>query len=72
MVVEEEERDESRSSKAQNIRRRIMTKTSLEESKSVAVTTRESLDGNREKPMRIASLDELEESSGAGRWSSSG
>ena len=49
-------------------------KTSLEEYKSdekkVAVTTQESLDGIREKAMRIASLDELGASSSAGRWSS--
>ena len=109
MDVEEEQRDESRSSKAPNIRRRIMTKTSMEESRmddegeegeelrsstvpntrrrtatktsmeenksderAVAVTTQESLDGVREKAMTIGSLDELEASSGAGRWSSSG
>ena len=84
MDVEEEERDESRSSKAQNIRRRIddeningriATNTSLEENKSdektVAVTTQESLDGIREKAMRIGSLDELGASSSAGSWSSS-
>ena len=96
MDVEGEERDESRSSTAQNIRRRTMAKTSTEESrmddeggggdefrsstvpnsrpriatktsleenksdeKTVAVTTQESLDGIREKAMRIASLDEL-------------
>ena len=39
--------------------------------RTVAVTTQDSLNGVREKAMRIASLDELEESSGAGRWSSS-
>ena len=91
-----------RSSKAQNIRRRIMTKwmtkekkemilggrqyripgdelrqkTSLEKNNSdertVARTTQESLDGIREKAMRIANLDELGASSSAGRWSSSG
>ena len=38
----------------------------------MAVTTQESLDGIREKVMRIASLDELSASSSAGRWSSSG
>ena len=70
------EGDEFRSSAVPNTRRRIATTTSLEENKSdertVAVTIQESLDGIREKAMRIASLDELEESSGAGRWSSSG
>ena len=68
-----EKRDESRSSTAPNTRRRIATKTSLEENKSdettVTVTTQESLDGIREKAMRIASIDELETGS-AGRWSS--
>ena len=53
-----------RSSTVPNTRRRIATKTSLEENKSdertVAVTTQESLDGIREKAMRIAGLDELE------------
>ena len=52
-----------------------MTKTSLEENRSgertVAVITQESLDGIREKVMRVASFDEVEESSGAGRRSSS-
>ena len=38
----------------------------------MAVTTHESLDGIREKAMRIASLGKLGASSGAGRWSSSG
>ena len=75
MDVEGEERDESRSSNAQNIRRRIMTKT-MEENKSdertVAVTTKESSDGIREKATRIARLDELGASSSAGRWSSPG
>ena len=70
------EGDEFRSSTVPNTRRRIVTKTSLEEDKSdertVAVTTQELLDGIREKAMRIASLDELDASSGAGRWSSSG
>ena len=64
MDVGEEERDESRRSKAQNTRRRITTKTSLEENKSdettVAATTQESLEGIREKAMRIASIDKLE------------
>ena len=64
--VEGEERDEATN----------CDNTSLEEKKSdertVAVTTQESLDGIREKPMRIASLDELQASSGALRWSSSG
>ena len=49
---------------------RSATKTSLEENKSdervVAVTTLASSDGTLEKAMRIASFDELEESSGAG------
>ena len=76
MDVEEEERDELRSSAVPNTRRRLTTTTPLEESKSderaVAVTTQESSDGIREKAMRIASLDQLEASSGAGRRSSSG
>ena len=60
-----------------NTRRRIATRTSLEESKSdervVAATTQESSDGIRQKVMRIASFDELVGgSSGAGRWSSPG
>ena len=38
----------------------------------MAVTSQESLDGIREKAMRVASLDELEASSSAGRWSSPG
>ena len=74
MVVEEEERDEFRSSKAQNIRRRIMKKASMEESKSderkVAVTTQESSDGIREKALRIANIHELETGSTTARWSS--
>ena len=53
-----------------------LKKTSLEENSSdertAAVTTQESLDGIREKAMRIANLDELGASSSAGRWSSSG
>ena len=72
MDVEGEETDESRRSTAPNTRRRIATKTSLEENESgkttVAVTTQESLDGIREKAMRIASLDGLETGS-AERWS---
>ena len=56
-----EEGDESRSSTASNTRRR-----------TVAVTTQESLDGTREKAMRIASLGELEESSGAKKGISPG
>ena len=48
----------------------------LEENKSdettVAVTTQESFDGVREKAMRIATIDELEEGSGARRWFSPG
>ena len=58
-----------------NSRRRISTKTlegNQSYEKTVAVTTQESLDGIREKAMRIASLDELRASSSAGRWSSSG
>ena len=51
MDVEGEERDELRSSTEPNTRRRIVTKTSWEESKSdegaVAVTTKESSDGIR-------------------------
>ena len=73
MDVEGEETDESRRSTAPNTRRRIATKTSLEENESgkttVAVTTQESLDGIREKATRIASLDELETGSSADRWS---
>ena len=76
MDVEEEERSESRSSTELNTRRRIATKTSMDEGRSdettVAVTTQESLDGIREKAMRIASIDELETGSRAGRWSSPG
>ena len=68
-------RDESRSSKAQNIRR-TMTNTSLGANESdkatVAVTTQESMDGIREKAMRIASLDEMGASSSASRESSPG
>ena len=71
-----EERDESRSSTEPNTTRRIATKTSLAENKSdkttVPVTTQESLDGIREKAMRIASIDELETGSRAERWSSPG
>ena len=52
------EGDEFRSSAVPNTRRRIATTTSLEENKSdertVAVTIQESLDGIREKAMRIA------------------
>ena len=48
----------------------------MEENKSdettVAVTTQESLDGIREKAMRIASIGELETSSSARRWPSPG
>ena len=70
MDYEGVEGDEFRSSAVPNTRRRIATTTSLEENKSdegtVAVTIQESLDGIREKVMRIASLDELEESSGGG------
>ena len=51
-------------------RRRIATIKSDE--RTVAVTTLESIGGIRENAMRVASLDELEESSGAGRWSISG
>ena len=50
---EGKERDESRSSTEPNTKRRITTKTPLEESKSderaVAGTTQEPLDGIREK-----------------------
>ena len=74
MDDEGKERDESRSSTEPNTRRRIATKPSLEESRSderaVAVTTQESLDGIREKAMRIASIDELETGSSIARWSS--
>ena len=56
-------------------RRRTATNASLEENKSdektVAVTTKESLDGIREKAMMIANLDELGASSSARRWSNS-
>ena len=38
----------------------------------MAVTTQESLDGIREKAMRIASLDEMEANSSARRGSSPG
>ena len=76
MDVEEEERDESRGSTAPKTRRRIVTKTSLEENKSdkttVAVTSQESSDGIREKAIRIPSIDELETGSSAGRWTSPG
>ena len=76
MGDEGEEEDEFRSSVLSNTRRRIVTKTSSEENtrheRTVAVTTQESSDGIREKAVRIARLDELEASSGAGRWSSSG
>ena len=62
-----------RSPKATNTRRQIVTKTPLEENKSdettVAVTTQESLDGIREKALRIASIDEKETGSRSGRWS---
>ena len=76
MDLDGEERDESSSSTAPNSRRRIATKTPLEENKgdetTVAVTTQESLDGIREKAMRIASNDGLETGNSAGRWSSLG
>ena len=53
----------------------LRQKTSLEKNKSdektVAITTQESLDGIREKAIKIASFDELGSSSSAGRWSSS-
>ena len=71
MDDEGEERDEFRSSTAPNTRRRIATKTSMEENKSdvrtVAVTTQESSDGIHEK-----AIDELETGSSAGRRSSPG
>ena len=76
MDDEEKERDESRSSTEPNTRRRVTTKTPLEESKrderAVAVTTQESSDGIREKAMRIASIDEWETGSSTARWSSPG
>ena len=63
MDDEGEKGDEFRSSTVPNTRRRIARKTQVEENKSderkVAVITQESLDGIREKAMRIASLDEL-------------
>ena len=72
----EGERDESISSKAQNTRRQITTKTSMDENNSdertVAVTTHQSSGAIRERAMRIASVDELETGSSAGRWSSPG
>ena len=59
-----------------NTRRRIVTKTRSEVNKSdertVAVTTQESLDGIREKAMRIASLDEMGASSSARRGQPTG
>ena len=58
-MVKGEEGDEFRSSTVPSTRRRIVTKTPLEENKgdesTVAVTTQESLDGIREKAIRIAS-----------------
>ena len=58
-----EEGDGFRSSTAPNTRRRIVTRTPLEENNgdegTVAVTTQESLDGIREKAMMIASLDAM-------------
>ena len=76
MDDEGKERDESRSSTEPNTRRRITTKTSLEEGESderaVAVITQGSSDGIREKAMRIASIDELETGSSTARWSSPG
>ena len=66
----------SRSSTAPNDRRRITMKTPLEghdsDKTTVAVTTHESLEGFREKAMRIASIDELETGSSAERCSSPG
>ena len=63
MDDEGEEGDELRGSTAPKSRRRMVTKTRLEENNSnarmVAVTTQESLDGIREKAMRIASFDEI-------------
>ena len=57
-------------------RRRIVTKTSFEQSKSddraVAVTIQGSSDEIREKAMRIASIDEFETGSSTARWSSPG
>ena len=49
-----------------------VTEENESDGKTVAVTTQESLDGIREKAMRIASIDELETSSSAGRWISLG
>ena len=76
MDDKEEGENESRSSTAPNTRRRIVTKTPLEENKgderTVALTFQESLDGIREKAMRTASLDGVGASSSAGRCSSSG
>ena len=67
---------EFRNSTVPNTGRRIVTTTSFEEDKDderkVAVTAQESSDGICEKDTRIANLDQLEASSGAGRWSSSG
>ena len=56
-------------------RRRLATKTSLEEKSDetmVAVTSQEPLDGIHEKAMRIASNDEFQTDSSAGRWPSPG
>ena len=68
MDDEGEEGDGFRSSTAPNTRRRIVTRTPSEENKgdegTVAVT-QESLDGIREKALRIVSLDEMGASSSA-------
>ena len=73
--VEEEERDEYRSSTAPNTRRRIATKTSLDESRTddegeegdeFRSSTQESWDGICEEAMRIASITDLEIGSSAG------
>ena len=73
---EVEEGDEFRSSTVPNTRRRIVTKTPLEgdqgDERTVAVTTQGSLDGIREKAMRIASLDEMGASRSARRGPSPG
>ena len=73
---DEREGDKFRSSTVPNTRRRIATKTPLEvnncDKRTVAVTTQESLDGVREKAMRIPSLDETGASSSLRRGLSPG
>ena len=44
----------------------------MDDETTVAVNTQESLDGIREKAMMVASIDELETGSSAGRWSGPG